>query len=460
MWEQIRSNRRKSAILILLMGGLLGATGYSVGVLAAGPEAGVFGFAIAAVIFLVQMIVYYSAADSVLLAGMGAREATRDDSPRLFNIVEEMKLASGLDHMPRIYLIDEQAPNAFAIGRNPENSAIAVTTGLLYRLRRDELQGVIAHEIGHIRNRDVQFMTLAAIMLGTIVILSEMTRRMFLYGGRSSRRSSSRSGDGGGQAIVIVIALLVAILGPIAAQLLYFASSRRREHLADASAAQFTRYPEGLASALEKIERAAITFNVSQAIAPMFIVNPLALEGGGGFFSTHPSTTERVGILRSMAGASFADYNAAAGSLTGKGLIGRQTLAASKPVSIRKPSDEGAIETRADARATIHRLLGYCILHCTCGMDIKVPELFESDEITCIRCGALLPVPAAKERLGQYLEKKPEGPAPDEEPLKYTRRGTGWESFRCKCGGTVQLSPGFSAPRTRCSRCGRTVEVS
>ena len=149
---------------------------------------------------------------SVLLAGSGAHEIQKDDSPRLFNVVEEMVLASGLGYTPRIYLIDDPAPNAFAIGRKPGSSAVAVTTGLLHRLNRDELQGVIAHEIGHLKNQDVKFMTLAAVMLGSIVMLSEIFLRSLRFGGRSSRRSESRGGGGQAQLILLVIAIAFAIL--------------------------------------------------------------------------------------------------------------------------------------------------------------------------------------------------------------------------------------------------------
>ncbi len=266
MWEQIQANRRRSAVLITGMAVILLLIGFSGGELIA-PDAGVFGLLLALLIWGGMMLAYFTSAESILMSSANARELQKEDSPQLFNIVDEMRLASGLGFMPRIYLIDDPAPNAFAIGRKPETSSITVTTGLMYRLNRDELQGVIAHEMGHLKNRDVQFMTLAAVMLGSIVILSEIVRRSLWYGGRGRSRSSSRSGsDGGGQAqiIILIVGLLFAILGPIMAQLLYFACSRKREYLADASGAQFTRYPEGLASALEKISQAHVPLEFRQ----------------------------------------------------------------------------------------------------------------------------------------------------------------------------------------------------
>ncbi len=466
MWEQIRANRRRSAILISLMGVVLVLMGFAIGYLVVGPDGAAVGILVAAVIWVVQLLIAYSAGESILLSGVGAKELERDDSPRLFNVVEEMVIASGLGYMPKIYLIEDPTPNAFAVGTKPEKSAVAVTSGLMVRLNRDELQGVIAHEIGHLKNRDVEFMTLAGVLLGTIILLSEFLWRFMMYGGRGGSRSSSRGGgSGGGQAqvILLVLSLLVAILGPILAQLLYFACSRKREFLADASAAQYTRYPEGLASALEKIQRAGNALQVSKAVAPMFIVNPLraADEGEGlGIMSTHPPTAMRVRILRSMAGAGLGAYEAAYRQASQRGLLGGRTLAEDKAMPIRQPSQEGPVESRQEARSTVHRLSGYIQVDCACGMTMRVPEMFENDEVVCIRCGAKNPLPAAKERFASYLEKA--APPPDGSelpPLHYARKSRAWESFRCDCGGTIQLSPTFSAPRTACPKCRRTIEV-
>lgn len=452
MWEQIQANRRRSTVLISMMAVVLVLLGYVAGEALAPGGGGVFGLGVALVIFLVQMGVYFGAAESVLLNGAYAREIQRDDSPQLFNVVEEMKIAAGLPAMPRIYLIDDPAPNAFAIGRRPDKTAVAVTTGLLHRLNRDELQGVIAHEIGHIRNRDVQFMTLAAIMLGSIVVLSEIALRSMRFGGRARSRSSSRGG-GQAQLILLVIALLLAILGPLMAQLLYFACSRKREYLADASGAQFTRYPEGLASALEKIEAAhAAPAFASKATAAMFIINPLAAAGESvSLFSTHPPTTERIRILRGMTGASLADYEAAYRKAKGAGVIGAASLRQATAEAIRPPSAAGPIESRTSAQSAARRAFGYLTVHCNCGLDISVPEGYEQNEIRCIRCGSVLPVPKAV---------APPVIGPTTPPLQYSRRSTGWESFRCACGRTLQISPAFAAPFIRCNSCGRQINVT
>src|ERR1017187_8103833 len=360
MWEQIVANRRRSALLIIGMAVILILIGFAGGEVIA-PNAGLFGLLLALVIWGGMMLAYFTSAEDILMYGASARELKREDGPQLFNVVDEMRLASGLGFMPRIYLIDDPAPNAFAVGRKPETSSITVTTGLLYRLNRDELQGVIAHEMGHLKNRDVQFMTLAAVMLGSIVILSEIVRRSLWYGGRGRSRSDSRGG-GQAQIIIIVVGLLFVVLGPIMAQLLYFACSRKREYLADASGAQFTRYPEGLASALEKISQAHVPLSfASKATAPMFIVNPLSAAAGDepdSVFASHPPTKERIRILRSMSGASFTDYDAAYRRAKGGSVIGSATLQSAPQEAIRAPSNEGPIQTRQDSHDIARILTG------------------------------------------------------------------------------------------------------
>jgi heat shock protein HtpX len=467
MWEQIQANRRRSAILITGMAVILLLIGYTGGELLA-PDAGIFGLFFALLLWGIMMLVYFTSAESILMSSANARELKKEDSPQLFNIVDEMRLASGLGFMPRIFLIDDPAPNAFAIGRKPETSSITVTTGLMYRLNRDELQGVIAHEMGHLKNRDVQFMTLAAVMLGSIVILSEIVRRSLWYGGRGRSRSDSRSGDSGQlQIIILVVGLLFAILGPIMAQLLYFACSRKREYLADASGAQFTRYPEGLASALEKISHAHVPFSfASKATAPMFIINPLTAASEEGdesdsVFSSHPPTSARIKILRAMTGASFTDYEAAYRKAKGGSLIGAQSLQSAPTEAIRAPSNEGPIQSRQDAHDVARRASGYMRLKCNCGLEISVPEGYEQDSIRCPRCSSILPIPAAASTPPPPpASSAPVPPVIPLAPLQYHRTGTGWESFRCACGSTVQLSPAFAAPQITCNKCGRTIQVS
>jgi heat shock protein HtpX len=305
MWEQIRSNQTRSMVLVIGMGLLLLLIGYILGL--AFFDNAIGGLVIAFIVWWVMSLLAYFQGDSILLGLAGARKISHDDNPRLYNIVEEMKIASGLEKVPDIYIIDDPAPNAFAVGRNPDKAAVAVTSGLLQKLSRDELQGVIGHEIAHIRNRDVLLMAIASVMLGTIVILAWYASRFMLFGGMGRSRSSSSSGGGGGaQIIVLVAAIALMILAPIMAQLIYFAISRKREYMADASSALYTRYPEGLASALEKIAASTGQLkSANQATAPMYIMNPFRKEKrpASNLTSTHPPISERIRILRSMAGA-------------------------------------------------------------------------------------------------------------------------------------------------------------
>ncbi|GAH90658.1 unnamed protein product, partial [marine sediment metagenome] len=246
MWEQIRSNQIRSVILVAGMAVVLLLIGYFLGLYFL--DSGTGGVIIALIIWAVMNLVAFFKGDNILLALSKARKIKRDDYPRLYNIVEEMRIASGLERMPDIYIIDDPALNAFATGRDPKRAAIAVTSGLLQKLNRDELQGVIGHEIAHVNNRDVLLMSLCGILLGTIVILSWYATHMLFFSSMSGGRRSSSSGGGQAQLIILAVGIVLMILAPIVAQLIYFAISRKREYLADSSSALYTRYPEGLAS--------------------------------------------------------------------------------------------------------------------------------------------------------------------------------------------------------------------
>jgi heat shock protein HtpX len=402
MWEAIRANQRKSAGLVILLASALMFLGYAIGGSFDPQAGGILGVAIAMAVWAVLMLTSVMSGDQILLATTGAREATHDSAPQLFNLVEEMKIASGLPAMPRVYLIDSDVPNAFAVGLNPKRASVAVTTGLLARLNRDELQGVIAHEIGHISNRDTLFMTLAGVTVGAIIILADLYLRGMRFGaGRS--RSSSR---GGGQAaaVLFVIALLFAIVAPILAQILYFACSRRREYLADASGAQFTRYPDGLASALEKISAfQGEGLRVSKAVAPMFTVNPLsAASSGSSIFSTHPPTADRIRVLRGMGkSSSLAAYEEAFRQMhRNRSVIGARNLASSVESGVREPS---ATDTKADptrqwrtAQDLMHKVNQYATIACACGLNIKLPPAFDQKTVSCPRCGTTHEVPLSE----------------------------------------------------------------
>jgi heat shock protein HtpX len=337
MWEQIRSNQLRSSFLVVLMGILLLLVGYAAGLYFF--ENGIGGLAIAGIVWAFMSLLAFFQGDSILLGISGARKIEKQDNPRLFNIVEEMSIASGLGKVPNVYIINDPAMNAFATGRDANNASVAITSGLLEQLNRDELQGVMAHEIAHIKNRDVMLMAVTAVLLGTIVMLSWYVTRIGIFGGMRSNRRDSEGGGGGIQAIIMIIGLILIILAPILAQLIYFAISRKREYLADASSALYTRYPEGLASALEKLGASTAQLrSANQATAPMYTINPFHKKGmaAADLTSTHPPISERVRILRSMSGgASFNEYEQAYQQVHGKGgIIPKSALSATPPVTV------------------------------------------------------------------------------------------------------------------------------
>ena len=416
MFEAIAANKRKSAFLVVFMAVLLGALGYALGEYFA-QGGGLIGLAGAIILWFILTLVSWNQGDQIFLTMSGARKVGPDDLPVLHNVVEEMSIAAGLPKMPTVYVIDDPQPNAFATGRNPERAAVAVTSGLLKALDRDELQGVIAHEIGHIRNRDILLMLFAGVLMGAIVLLADVGLHSWIWGGGRSRRSSSSEGGGQGQAIMMVVAIALMILAPLLARLIYFAISRRREYLADASAAAFTRYPEGLARALEKISGAPAgkLRGASRATAPMYIVNPMAAAGkkrnSASLTATHPPIAERVRILRSMHGASYRDYDEGFAEVTGKkGVLPQSALddphagAGLRVQGAKWREERGAAESAAAAAAATPAVSsarrrarevddwfydkdGWGRISCLCGTVLKIPPGLAAAQIKCPRCG-------------------------------------------------------------------------
>ena len=355
------------------------------------------GLVIAILVWIILSLIGYFQGDSILLSMSRAKKIKRDDHPRLYNIVEEMKIASGLEKMPDIYIIDDPALNAFATGRDPNRASVAITSGLLQKLNRDELQGVIAHEISHVKNRDVLLMSMCSILLGTIVILAWYGSRIMIFGSMTgSRRSSSSGGGGQGQAIILIISLVFMILAPIMAQLIYLAISRKREYLADASAALYTRYPEGLASALEKLGASTGQLkSANKATAPMYIINPFRKKGvkASDLTSTHPPISERIRILRAMAGASFNDYDQAYSKVHGGKRVIPATSIAAETVPITtmrlegEASEPNEIQRARETSDVMWQLNKYNTIKCDCGAKLRVPPKFKEPTIKCPHCG-------------------------------------------------------------------------
>jgi heat shock protein HtpX len=251
----------------------------------------------------------YLSGSNLVLAVSGARPIRHQDDPELFNVVEEMAIAAGVP-MPRVYLIDDPAPNAFATGRDPQHAVVAITSGLRAKLTRDELQGVIAHEMSHVRNYDIRLMLLLAVLVGTIAMLADLFMQMlwFAPGGRyRGGRSRDRDDRGGGGAVVlilVILALILALLAPLVAQIIQLAVSRQREYLADASAVELTRYPQGLASALRRIDAdSAVLRHANRGTAHLYIANPVRkfADRAETLFASHPPIKDRIRRLEALA---------------------------------------------------------------------------------------------------------------------------------------------------------------
>jgi len=522
MWELIRANRRRSTILVIVMLGLLLGVGWVIGAVVApwvtaasasysgdegqlpgavpiDPMAGMIGMAVAFVMWCVQALVAYFFGGKILLAVSGARKIEKADHPQLFNVVEEMTIAAQLPRVPDIYIIDDPSMNAFATGRDPMHSAVAVTTGLLGRMNRDQLQGVMAHEVSHIVHRDVLYMTMVSIMMGTIVILCESFFHIMRAMSNGSRYSSRSSKDKGGAVILVlfVVALLLYLVAPLLAQMIYFAISRRREYLADAGGAIYTRYPEGLASALEVLgTESQPVARVSKATAPMYITSPFAGKMSL-MMSTHPPVEERVKILRGMTGlargsgqVSYAAYEQAFEGVKGsnKHIIPQAAMGVAAAVLrsgvLTPPNETQERQTRQrEVGDLVRKLNHFRFLACTCGVRVKVPDGYPKDQIACPRCGSLLqvanavvateqdvvaaaPQPAAAPqsdiRVATPRRRVAGGTPPpqagaQQPPLAYQRRGGGWESVRCSCGTIRNIAPSFTQPEIACTGCGRRI---
>ncbi|PIR47305.1 zinc metalloprotease HtpX [Candidatus Uhrbacteria bacterium CG10_big_fil_rev_8_21_14_0_10_50_16] len=288
MYNEIASNKRKTVLLMTIAVLVLLAFGWAYGQYT-GDVAG--GLALAAIFSIGGNVVSYFASDKIALASSGAKQIEKTDNPELYRIVENLAITAGVP-MPRVAIINDSAMNAFATGRNPEHAVVAVTTGLLERLNKNELEGVIAHELSHVRNYDILLMTVVVVLIGTMALLADM-----FHWGSMGRRSNQREDNNFG----FIIALVLLIVAPLIGQLIKLAVSRKREFLADASGALLTRYPEGLASALEKISTDPQPLKrVNHATAHLFISNPFKSEAFSNLLSTHPPAEERIRRLREM----------------------------------------------------------------------------------------------------------------------------------------------------------------
>jgi len=302
---QQSTNRRNSVLLIGLVTLLLAALGFAIGYGTTGAVEGAVGVTTGAIVLGMLLAAgSFFAGDKLVLATSGAREVSQQSAPQLMNVVQEMALAAGVP-MPKVYIIDDTAPNAFATGRDPNHASVAITTGLLEKLDREELQGVIGHELSHVRNFDIRFALLVAVLVGSIALLADFFLRFTFWGG--GRRGGGDRDRGGGAliAIVYVIAIVLAILAPFIARLVQLAVSRQREYLADASSVELTRNPSGLEQALAKIAGDKEVLEVAnRATQHLYFTNPIKKfeQRSSAMFSTHPAIVDRINRLRQLTG--------------------------------------------------------------------------------------------------------------------------------------------------------------
>src|SRR2546429_1796612 len=299
VYDEIAGNRWRTWLLVGLFVAIVALLGYVLGYVWFGGNAGLFILPFALGIASISALTSYFAGDKIVLGMSQAHEVSERQEPQLHHVVEELAIGAGIPK-PEDYGHEDRGPQALATGRDPKRSSVAVTRGLLTKLDRTELQGVIAHELSHVRNFDIRLMLIVAVLLGMAALLSDWIFRSMFWGGRGRDRDR---GGGGAAAILLIVALVLAVLTPIIAQLIQLAVSRQREYMADASGALLTRYPAGLANALRKIAADKDALEVAnKATAPLYIANPLHDEPRflDGLFDTHPPIQERIKRLEAM----------------------------------------------------------------------------------------------------------------------------------------------------------------
>jgi len=302
---QQSDNRRNSVLLIVLVTLILGGLGFAIGYGTTGAVEGALGVTTAAIVLAMLLSVgSYFAGDQLVLTTSGAREVSEQSAPQLMNVVREMSIAANVP-MPKVYVIEDTAPNAFATGRDPEHASVAITTGLLQKLDREELQGVMGHELSHVRNYDIRFGLLVAVLVGSIALLADFFLRFTFWGGGRRGGGDRDKGGGGLVALVYVLAIVLAIIAPFIARLVQLAVSRQREYLADASSVELTRNPAGIQRALAKIASDKEVLEVAnRATQHLYFTNPIKKfeDRSSSMFSTHPNVVDRINRLRQLTG--------------------------------------------------------------------------------------------------------------------------------------------------------------
>jgi len=318
-YAQISANKRNSFLLALGVIAIFAILGFTIGYAIVGSPAGAVGvMGLALGVGAISGVGAFFSGDKLVLAVSGAQEVNATSAPQLLNVVQELAIAANVP-MPKVYIIDDSAPNAFATGRDPQHASLAITTGLLEKLDREELQGVIGHEMSHVRNLDIRFSLIVGVMVGAIAILADFFLRFTFWGGVSGRRSDRDSGGNGIQAVIMIVAIVLAILAPIISRFIQLAVSRQREYLADASSVELTRNPYGLERALAKIGSDQEVLEVAnRGTQHMYFTNPIKKfeERSSGLMSTHPAILDRINRLRTLTGEAPLEASEAA-SLAG-----------------------------------------------------------------------------------------------------------------------------------------------
>jgi heat shock protein HtpX len=294
MYNQIEANKRRTVYLMIIFVTFVITLAYFIGYFMGDPYSITI---LAIVISLIMTLTSYFSGDKIALKTAGAKEIKKEDNPYVYRMVENLCITAGMP-LPKVHIIQDPAPNAFATGRDPEHASIALTTGLIERLENEELEGVIAHELAHVQNYDIRIMTVVIVLVGIVALMSDLFLRMTFWGG-GNRRSSGNAG-----AVMAIIGIALMILSPLIAKLIQLAVSRKREYLADASGSLLTRYPQGLANALEKISQHKQPMRrASTAIEHLYIASPFfgAKKFAAKLFSTHPPIADRIKKLREMA---------------------------------------------------------------------------------------------------------------------------------------------------------------
>jgi len=298
LYKQIASNKRKTWVLLIVFFLLLALLGYAVGYLF--MNSGIWGVTVAMILGFIYALTMIFQSTEIVMSMNGAREVDRNEEPVLYHVVEDIAMVAQIP-MPRVYVIDDAGLNAFATGSNPQNAAVAATSGLLEIMNREELESVIGHEVSHIRNLDIRISTIAVALASAITLLSSMAGRMMWWGGASRSRRNSDRDSGGLEVIMLVISLLAIVLAPLAATLVQLAISRQREFLADASSVELTRNPQGMINALLKLENSQpMTHHVDDASSALYINDPQKPGFLKKLFYTHPPISERIERLKHM----------------------------------------------------------------------------------------------------------------------------------------------------------------